>query len=171
MPVFRLQNPHQEYAWGSLDYLQSLLGEPSNQHTPWAGPDKAARLPANHLRVIQRPRKIHQRRSAYSRRRATVWIRPWFWSVASISSAVLGGVRRLSRWHLTAAQTCPGARSKRDSIKSSGCCASMSNLASVSAGKSFRLYVTMTSALLRMAAARTCRSFGSGKVRESIRSS
>ena len=96
------------------------------------------------------------------RRHATACGSPWFSRVVSNSAAVFGGLRRFSLWRLMAAQTTPGSRSRRPRRKSSGCCAWISKRASVSAGKSVRLQVTIVSAPARIAAARTCRSSGSG---------
>jgi hypothetical protein len=63
------------------------------------------------------------------------------------------------------------ATNRRCNTNSSGCCASIPNSARVSAGKSRKFAVTITSARPRIAAANTCRSFGSGSCRPGIKSS
>ena len=101
-----------------------------------------------------RRRKQDQSRSINCRSRATAWVSPWLSRVASNSSTVFGGLRRLFRCRFTAAQTAPGAASSREIRKSSGCWASIPDVASVCFEKSARLVVTTASALARPVAKR-----------------
>lgn len=65
----------------------------------------------------------------------------------------------------------PGARWSRYKMNRSGCCGLIPNRPRTFAGKSRRFAVTITSARPRIAAARTCRSLGSGSCRPLLRSS
>ena len=62
-------------------------------------------------------------------------------------------------------------RSRRWRMNSSGCCDSISNGLSASAGKSSKLHVTIKLAPLRIAAANTCRSSSSGNTSPEMRCS
>lgn len=80
------------------------------------------------------------------------------------SRTVIGGALSPAAWAITARMTAPESRESKWSTKVSGCCASTSQGAKASAGKSLKLVVTMTCALHLIAAARTCRSSSSGSV-------
>ena len=106
-----------------------------------------------------------QSRSANCSRSATVATSPCCVRIARYSSTLLGGFLRRARTFRSAEQTRPGARDSWFRKKSSGCWVSMPKGASVSGGKSFRFCVTIASQRPTIAAARTCRSSGSGSVR------
>src|ERR1700733_11945469 len=107
----------------------------------------------------------------YSRSAEAVCVSPCDSSESRYSSTVLGGFFRLVRWLCAASITRPGVRSKRWRMNSSGCCASISNGLSASAGKSSKLHVTIKLAPLRIAAANTCRSSSSGNTSPETRCS
>ncbi len=98
------------------------------------------------------------------RSRRPTFGRPAFSIALTNSSEDIRGARSLSRIAATAAIASSSLLPKRYSTKSSGCADAMRYRLRIENGKSLRLKVMMFSAFDVMAAASTCRSFGSGRV-------
>ena len=110
-----------------------------------------------------------QPRPSSSRSFATLWRSPPSRSRSRTCSRLMGGLRSARTWSRSASTAAPGAKSIWSTTKSSGWRASMPKESSTVEGKSLKLKVTMVWAPAQTAAARTCRSSGSGSVNPPIR--